>query len=212
MVQSSKPDLVAVAHDTKGRSDRKRSVAVKIESPEEVSRHPEQVLENTVKSSTDYFHEVQVWAPEKGIGVATKMRDSLSDPANRAKLTMHSFRQGELDHYLLLFEGRVPSERKISQEWTTEPDTETHTQREPENAVDSEVVPTVRMREERLMLRLYPFVGEIPGGNRQVQKWCFRERSKPQWVRNSIEREPGDFWPQTRRAPTTPERRYRPDG
>jgi DNA helicase HerA-like ATPase len=152
----SKPDLVAVAYDAKGRPDLKRAIAVEVESPEEVRRHPEQVIENMVKPSTYYFHEVQVWTLEDDIELVTKMRDSLSDPTKRAKVTLHLTGRGELDYYLALFQGRAPPERKIPLEEKTGSATETQLPCEPKVVGGSRVVLTARMGEELLRLRPQP--------------------------------------------------------
>nr|WP_234090465.1 type IV secretion system DNA-binding domain-containing protein [Sulfolobus islandicus] len=75
----SRPDLVAIPFDSNFVLDYSKAVAIEIESCNEISVHPEQVIRNWRKESVKDFSEVHSWTYEECFDKLQQLYDQLSD-------------------------------------------------------------------------------------------------------------------------------------
>ena len=84
----SRPDLVAIPIDRATlRSEYDRAIAIEVESCNEISTHPEQVVHNWRKESTKDFSEIHSWAYEECFDKLQQLYNQLSDvEKNKVKI------------------------------------------------------------------------------------------------------------------------------
>ncbi|WP_338601371.1 DUF87 domain-containing protein [Sulfolobus tengchongensis] len=77
---TSRPDLVAMPYDVSNYTlDYEKAVAVEIESCNELETHPEQVVRNWRKPSTNDFSEIHTWTLEECFNKLQELYNQLSD-------------------------------------------------------------------------------------------------------------------------------------
>ena len=88
----SRPDLVAIPIDRATlRSEYDRAIAIEVESCNEISTHPEQVVHNWRKESTKDFSEIHSWAYEECFDKLQQLYNQLSD-AEKNKVKIFSLK------------------------------------------------------------------------------------------------------------------------
>ena len=130
-ILESRPDLVAIPIDRATlRSEYDRAIAIEVESCNEISTHPEQVVHNWRKESTKDFLEVHSWTYEECSDKLQQLYNQLSD-LEKNKVKIFSIKL------------KKEIEQQSKEEQKTKPETGEFTQKPESKESKQETVPAL---------------------------------------------------------------------